>query len=66
MQAEKEAQPKQLQTKRHPHQVSVREGRENASVFPALDPPKHMPIAATLRAIVVQYLRPGLLIAKIT
>jgi hypothetical protein len=26
-QAEKEAQPEQLQTKRHPNQVSVREGR---------------------------------------
>jgi hypothetical protein len=34
------AKSEQLQTKRHPHQASVREGRENASVFPALDPPK--------------------------
>jgi hypothetical protein len=40
MQAEKEAQPEHLQTERHPHQASIREGRENASVFPALDPPK--------------------------
>jgi hypothetical protein len=40
MQAEKEAQPEQLQTKGHPHQASVWEGRENASVFLALDPPK--------------------------
>jgi hypothetical protein len=40
MQAEKEAQSEQLQTKRHPHQASVREGRENASVFLAHDPPK--------------------------
>jgi hypothetical protein len=39
-QAEKEAQPEQLQTERHPHQASIREGRENASVFLALDPPK--------------------------
>jgi hypothetical protein len=38
MQEEKEAQPEQLQTERHPHQASVREGRENASAFPALDP----------------------------
>jgi hypothetical protein len=40
MQAGKEAHPKQLQTETHPHQASVREGRENASVFPTLDPPK--------------------------
>ena len=40
MQAEKEAQPEQLQTERHPHQASIREGRENVSVFPILDPPK--------------------------
>jgi hypothetical protein len=40
MQAEKEAQLEQLQTERHPHQASVREGRENASAFPALDPPR--------------------------
>jgi hypothetical protein len=39
-QAEKEAQPEQLQTERQPHQALVREGRENASVFPALGPPK--------------------------
>ena len=38
MQAEKEAQLEQLQTERHPHQASVREGRENAGAFPALDP----------------------------
>jgi hypothetical protein len=38
MQAKKEAQPEQLQTERHPHQASVREGRENASAFLALDP----------------------------
>jgi hypothetical protein len=37
---EKEAQPELLQTERHPHQASIQEGRENASVFPALDPPK--------------------------
>jgi hypothetical protein len=62
-------------TKRLLHQASVREGRENASVFPTLDPPKrynttnnsmHMSTAATLRALVVQYLKPELLIAKIT
>jgi hypothetical protein len=40
MQADKEAQPEQLQTKRQPHQASIREGREDASVFLALDPPK--------------------------
>jgi hypothetical protein len=40
MQAEKNVQPEKLQTKRHPHQASVREGREKASVFLALDPPK--------------------------
>jgi hypothetical protein len=40
MQAEKEAQPEQLQTERHPHQVSIREGRDNASVFLALNPAK--------------------------
>jgi hypothetical protein len=40
MQAGKETQPEQLQTERHPHQASVREGRENASVFPTLDPSK--------------------------
>jgi Tfp pilus assembly protein FimT len=40
MLAEKKAQPEQLQTERHPHQGSIREGRDNASVFPALDPPK--------------------------
>jgi hypothetical protein len=40
MQAEKEAQLEQLQTERHPHQASVREGRENVSVFLAVDPPK--------------------------
>jgi hypothetical protein len=40
MQVEKEAQPEQLQTERHPHQAPIREGRENANVFPALDPPK--------------------------
>jgi hypothetical protein len=40
MQAGKEAQPEQLQTERHPHQASVREGRENVSVFPTLNPPK--------------------------
>jgi hypothetical protein len=40
MQAEKEAQLEQLQTERHPHRVSVREGKENASAFPALDPPR--------------------------
>jgi hypothetical protein len=40
MQAEKEVRPEQLQTKRHLHQASVREGRENVSVFPALDPSK--------------------------
>jgi hypothetical protein len=40
MHAEKEAHPEQLQTKRHSHQTSVREGRETASVFPALDPSK--------------------------
>jgi hypothetical protein len=39
MQAEKEDRPEQLQTKRHPHQASVREGRENVSVFPTLYPP---------------------------
>jgi hypothetical protein len=39
-QAEKEAQPEQLQTERHTHQASIREGRENASVLPVLDPPK--------------------------
>jgi hypothetical protein len=63
---EKETQPEQLQTERHPHQVSIREGLENTSVFPTLDPPKrhntttnsvHMPTAATLQALVVQYLR---------
>jgi hypothetical protein len=32
MQVEKEAQPEQLQTESHPHQASVQEGRENASV----------------------------------
>jgi hypothetical protein len=37
-QAEKEAQPEQLQTERHSHQAPIREGQENASVFPALDP----------------------------
>jgi hypothetical protein len=36
----KEAQPEQLQTVRHPHQASVREGRENASVVPTLYPSK--------------------------
>jgi hypothetical protein len=36
-QAEKKDQLKQLQTERHLHQASVREGRENASAFPALD-----------------------------
>jgi hypothetical protein len=36
----KEAQLEQLQTERHPHQASVRKGRENVSVFPTLDPPK--------------------------
>jgi hypothetical protein len=40
MQAEKEAQSEQLQTERHSHQASIREGQDNASVFPALDPPK--------------------------
>jgi hypothetical protein len=35
--SEKEAQLKQLQTERHQHQVSVQEGRENASAFLALD-----------------------------
>jgi hypothetical protein len=40
MQAEKEAQPEQFQTERQPHQASIREGREDASVFPALDLPK--------------------------
>jgi hypothetical protein len=40
MQPEKEAQPEQLQTERHPYQASVREGRENASAFLALDPPR--------------------------
>jgi hypothetical protein len=40
MQAGKEAQSEQLQTERHPHQASVREERENASVFSTLDPPK--------------------------
>jgi hypothetical protein len=39
-QAEKKAQPEQLQTERHPHLASMREGRENMSVFPALDPLK--------------------------
>jgi hypothetical protein len=38
--AGKEAQPEQLQTERYPHQASVREGRESASVSPTLDPPK--------------------------
>jgi hypothetical protein len=38
MQAEKEAQLEKLQTERHPHQALVREGRENVSAFPALDP----------------------------
>jgi hypothetical protein len=33
MQAEKEVQLEQLQKGRHPHQASVREGRENASAF---------------------------------
>jgi hypothetical protein len=74
-QAEKEAQPEQLQTERHPHQASIREGRENASVFPVLNPPKRHNTTnnfvayadcCTLWALVVQYLRPGLLIAKIT
>jgi hypothetical protein len=37
---EKETQPKQLQTERYPHQASIWEGRENASVFLALDLPK--------------------------
>jgi hypothetical protein len=37
---EKEAQTEQLQTERHPHQALVREGRENVSAFPALDPPR--------------------------
>jgi hypothetical protein len=36
----KEAQPEQLQTERHPHHASVREGRENASAFLDLDPPR--------------------------
>jgi hypothetical protein len=40
MQAKKKVQPEQLQTERHPHQASVREGRENVSVFLALDPLK--------------------------
>jgi hypothetical protein len=40
MQAEKKAQPEQLQTERNPHEALIREGRENASVFPALDPTK--------------------------
>jgi hypothetical protein len=40
MKAEKGAQPEQLQTERHPHQTSIREGQENVSVFPALDPPE--------------------------
>jgi hypothetical protein len=40
MQTEKEAQLEQLQTERHPHQALVREGRENVSAFPALDPPR--------------------------
>jgi predicted alpha/beta hydrolase family esterase len=35
---EKEVQPEQLQTERHPHQASVRKGRENVSAFPTLDP----------------------------
>jgi hypothetical protein len=38
MQAEKEAQLEQLQTERHLHDASIREGRENASVFAALNP----------------------------
>jgi hypothetical protein len=38
MQAEKEAKLEQLQTERHPHRASVREGKENASAFLALDP----------------------------
>jgi hypothetical protein len=41
MQAEKEAQPEQLQIERHLHQASVREGRENASVFPAAEVTQH-------------------------
>jgi hypothetical protein len=40
MQAEKEAQLEQLQTERHPHQASIREGRENASAFLTLDLPR--------------------------
>jgi hypothetical protein len=75
MQAEKKVQPEKLQTERHPHQASVREGRENASAFPALDPPRRhntttnsiaMSTATALWALVIQYLKPGLLIAKIT
>jgi hypothetical protein len=37
---EKETQPEQLQTERHPHQASVLEGRENVIAFLALDPPR--------------------------
>jgi hypothetical protein len=75
MQADKEAQPEQLQTERHPHHASVREERENASFFPALDPPKRHNTTTNSVAyancchtttLVVQYLRHGLLIAKIT
>jgi hypothetical protein len=40
MQAEKEAQLEQLQIERDPHHASIREGRENASAFPTLDPPR--------------------------
>jgi hypothetical protein len=40
MQAEKEAQLEQLQIERHPHQVSVRKERENASAFQPMDPPR--------------------------
>jgi hypothetical protein len=40
MKAKKETQLEQLQTERHSHQASVREGRENASAFPALYPPR--------------------------
>jgi hypothetical protein len=45
---EKEAYPEQLQTERHPHQASIQEGQENASAFPALDPPRRHNTTTTL------------------
>jgi hypothetical protein len=45
----------QLQTGRHPHPASVREGRENVSVFPALDPPKQQNTTTNYVAYVDSY-----------